>query len=253
MGANSSPPGSGEPFPIEAYSFSKDKKRFLIFTNSKPVWRENTRGDYWVLDTSSERLQKLGGDAPPSTLMFAKFSPDGNRVAFVRSNNLFVQNLQTGKIVQLTSDGSDTVVNGTADWVYEEELFLRDGFRWSPDGARIAYWQFDTSNVSRFRLLYNLGEPRQIVSQIPYPDLGPYPTSLDIPYPLAGTTNSAARVGVVSADGGSTTWMQVPGDPRNNYIARINWADNSEDCRFSILIVHKIAMTFCLLKPRPAP
>ena len=73
-GSKLSPPGSGEPFPIEAYSFSKDKKRFLIFTNSKPVWRENTRGDYWVLDTSSERLQKLGGDAPPSTLMFAKFS-----------------------------------------------------------------------------------------------------------------------------------------------------------------------------------
>ena len=113
----------------------------LIFTNARKVWRYNTRGDYWVMDMDGRRLRKLGGDAPPSTLMFAKFSPDGNRVGYVRERNIYVEDLRDGNIVRLTADGSETIVNGTSDWVYEEELDLRDGFRWSPDGSKIAYWQ----------------------------------------------------------------------------------------------------------------
>ncbi len=223
------PVGSHTPIKIESYTFIRGEQRVLIFTNSQPVWRQNTRGDYWVFDRSSGRLQKLGGDGAPSSLMFAKFSPDGDRVAYVKANNLFVEDLQTNRITQLTNDGSDTTINGSSDWVYEEELFLRDGFRWSPDGSEIAYWQFDTTTVGRFSLVYNLGKPREVVTSIPYPNLGPYPLSLEIPYPLAGTTNSAVRVGVVAAAGGITTWMNVPGDPRNNYIARMDWAANSSE------------------------
>src|SRR6202021_1442983 len=211
------------------YAWSKDKSRVLIFTNTAQVWRRNTRGDYWVLDLKSGSLQKLGGDAPASSMLFAKFSPDGTRVAYVRANNIYVEELPGSKIVQLTHDGSGTIINGTSDWVYEEELALRDCFRWSPDGRRIAYWQFDTSSAGIFTLFYNLGEPRKIVTGFPYPGLGAYPSILNIPYPIPGTTNSAVRVGVVSADGGPTRWMQVPGDPRDNYIARMDWAANSND------------------------
>ena len=139
-GARLVPPGDSTPLAVEDYSVSPDKRRILIFTNSKKVWRQNTRGDYWALDLSTWRLGRLGGaQAKPSTLMFAKFSPDGSRVAYVRENNLYVEDLRDGRITQLTRDGSRTVINGTFDWVYEEELNLRDGFRWSPDGARIAY------------------------------------------------------------------------------------------------------------------
>jgi dipeptidyl-peptidase-4 len=223
------PPNEKSPLKIEDYAWSKNKSRVLVFTNTAQVWRRNTRGDYWVLDLKSGALQKLGGDAPASSLLFAKFSPDGTRVAYVRANNIYVEALAGSHITQLTRDGSSTIINGTSDWVYEEELALRDCFRWSPDGRKIAYWQFDTSNVGIFTLIYNLGPPREIVTGFPYPGLGAYPSVMNIAYPIPGTTNSAVRVGVVDATGGDTRWLDVPGDPRNNYIARTEWAENSNE------------------------
>src|ERR1700678_3802586 len=204
------PAGAKTPLAIEDYSWSKDKSCLLIYTNSAPVWRQNTRGDYWVLELKSGALRKLGGDAPPSSLMFAKFSPDGSKVAYVRANNIYVEDIASGRITQITHDGSDTIVNGTSDWVYEEELDVRDGFRWSPDGQRIAYGQIDTNGVGTFKLIYNLGVPREIVTGFPYPGIGAYPSILNIPYPLPGTKNSAARVGVVAAGCGETRWTAVP-------------------------------------------
>ena len=106
---------------------------------------------------------------------------------------------------------------------------MRDCFRWSPDGRKIAYWQFDTTDVGIFPLIYNLGPPREIVTGFPYPGLGAYPSLLNIAYPIPGTTNSAVRVGVIDASGGDTRWLDVPGDPRNNYIARMEWAENSNE------------------------
>lgn len=205
------PPGDSAPLPIEEYSLSPERKRLLLFTNSQKVWRQNSRGDFWTLDLSTWQLRKLGGpEAAPSSLMFAKFSPDGGRVAYVREHNLYVENLADGHITQLTRDGSRTIINGTFDWVYEEELNLRDGFRWSPDGRRIAFWQLDASGVRDFDLINDTDSL--------------YPFVTPVQYPKAGTTNSAARVGVVSADGGGPVWLDVPGDPRNNYIARLEWA-----------------------------
>jgi dipeptidyl-peptidase-4 len=223
------PAGEKVPLSFENYAWSKDKSRLLLYTNSAQVWRLRTRGDYWVLDLQSGTLRKLGGDVPASSLMFAKFSPEGSKVAYVRGNNIYVEEISTGRLTQLTHDGSQTIINGTSDWVYEEELDVRDAFRWSPDGHRIAYWQFDTSSVGIFKLLYNLGAPKEIVTGFPYPGLGAYPSVLNIPYPIPGTTNSAVRAGVVSVDGGETKWMQVPGDPRDNYIARLEWAGNSSE------------------------
>lgn len=96
---------------------------------------------------------------PPSSLMFAKFSPGARKVAYVRFNNIYVEDLESGRTWRLTSDGSEKVINGTSDWVYEEEFDIRDAFRWSPDSTRIAYWQFDTSKVKNFSLIYDTGGP----------------------------------------------------------------------------------------------
>ena len=209
------PQGASSPISIEQFDFSQNGQKLLIFANSQRVWRSNTRGDYWVLDLKDWKLRKLGGDAGPSMLMFAKFSPDGTRVGYVRENNLYVEGLSDGRITKLTSDGSNHIVNGTFDWVYEEELFCRDGWRWSPDGNHIAYWQLDTSGVKDYLLVNDTA--------------GLYPVVTTFPYPKAGQTNSAARTGVVSADGGKTNWFDVPGDPRNTYPARMEWAGTSDE------------------------
>ncbi len=205
------PTGRTTPLAIRDYAWSADGARLLVFTNTTRVWRQHTRGDYWVLDLASGRLRQLGGDAPPSSLMFAKFSPDGTRVAWVRANNLYVETIDTGAITPLTTSGSATTINGTSDWVYEEELGVRDGFRWSPDGLRLAYWQFDTSGVGIFSLINNTDST--------------YPVVTAIPYPKPGTANSAVRIGVVAATGGATTWMATPGDARDDYLARLEWRD----------------------------
>ncbi|PYT81696.1 MAG: S9 family peptidase [Acidobacteria bacterium] len=222
------PPGEKTPLSVEDYSLSSDGHRVLVFTNSKRVWRQNTRGDYWVLDLTSGALRKLGGDAPASSLMFAKFSPDDTKVGYVWAKNIYVEDLANGKITQLTNDGSDTVINGTSDWVNEEEFDIRDGFAWSPDSREIAFWQFNITGVHKYTLIYDLGAPRgEIVTGIPYPHLGPYPETLEYPYPLAGTENSAVRVGVLNATGGPVVWLQTAGDPHNNYIPEMGWADSS--------------------------
>ncbi len=214
--ASLTPPGSSTPLAIDDYTWSKDGLKLLIFTNSKQVWRQNTRGDYWIHAIKEGKLTKLGGkDAPASTLMFAKFSPDGTRAGYVRENNLYVERLADNQITQLTRNGSKRIINGTFDWVYEEELDLRDGWRWSPDSHRIAYWQLDTDGVPDYYLINNTDSL--------------YPKLTTIQYPVAGQTNSAARVGVVSVAGGETRWLNVPGDPRNNYIARMDWAGTSDE------------------------
>jgi dipeptidyl-peptidase-4 len=222
------PVGEKKPLAVENYRMSPDEHQVLIFTNSKSVWRQNTRGDYWVLDLARGGLRKLGGDAPASSLMFAKFSPDNSKVGYVRGNNVYVEDLASGKVAQLTHDGCDTIINGTSDWVNEEEFDIRDGFQWSPDSRAIAFWQFNTNGVQNYTLIYDLGAPRgEIVTGIPYPNTGVYPQTLEYQYPLAGTPNSAVRVGVASAAGGQVVWMQTAGDPHNNYIPEMGWADSS--------------------------
>lgn len=203
------PKGEKKPLSVDSFEFSPDEAKVLLFANTKKVWRKNTRGDYWLLDFATKKLMKLGGDAAPSTLMFAQFSPDGSRVAYVRKNNLHVQNLADMKITALTTDGSDTLINGTADWVNEEELGLRDCLRWSKDGSRLLFWQFDTKDVKKFWLVDQTG--------------GAYQRFTTFPYPKAGEKNSATRLGIVSAAGGAVTWLKIPGDPRAHYLPLAEW------------------------------
>jgi dipeptidyl-peptidase 4 len=208
------PATAAAPLAIDGYSWSEDRTRLLLFTNSKRVWRQNTRGDYWILDRATGSLRKVGSDAPAASLMFAKFSQDASRVAYVRDRDLYVEDVKTGTVTRLTKAENEHIVNGTSDWVYEEELDLRDAFRWSPNGRQIAYWQFDTSGIEPFTLINDTDTL--------------YPTLIRIPYPKAGTTNSAVKIGVVDAKGGPTRWIQAPGDPRNNYLARLEWTVDGE-------------------------
>jgi dipeptidyl-peptidase-4 len=209
------PKDEQHPLVISDYQWSADGKKLLIFTNSVRVWRYETKGDYWVLDLVTGELTQLGKFAEPSTMMFAKFSPDGKKAGYVVKNNIYVEDLKTAGKVQLTHDGSSRIINGTFDWVYEEELDCRDGFRWSPDGRHIAYWQTDTEGTGTFYLINNIDSL--------------YSQPIPLPYPKAGTTNSAVKVGVVSVTGGETKWFDIPGDPRNNYLARMDFIPESDE------------------------
>jgi len=209
------PQGGTKPLSISNYEWSADNAKLLVFTNTRQVWRYHTRGDYWVLDLQSGKLTQLGKSVERTSMMFAKFSPDATRVAYVSKNNIYLENIKSGRVTPLTSDGSESIVNGTFDWVYEEELSCRDGFRWSPDGTQIAYWQSNTEGIGTFYMINN-------VDSI-------YSTLIPLPYPKVGTDNSAVKVGVVSAAGGETKWFDVPGDPRNNYLARMDFIPNSNE------------------------
>ena len=251
--------GAGKRIEVEGVQLSADETKALLFHSSVRVWRTNTRGVFSVVDLKSKRVTPIAavstpvtgastttdtaaapflgqnaaaagvpgfigrglasGAADPALQQFAKFSPDGRRVAFVRGNDLWVTDLASGQARQLTTDGSDDVINGTTDWVYEEELGLQDAFRWSPDGRRIAYWRFDQSAVPAFPMV---DETR-----------GQYPVVSVLRYPKAGAPNSRVRVGVVdvavsTAGAGAapaTRWLAV-GPDTGVYLARMEWVGN---------------------------
>jgi len=215
------PPGASEPLAIDNYDWSPDGKVLIIFTNSQRVWRQNTRGDFWTYDLRSGRLHKLGAGFEPSTLMFAKLSPDGAMAAYVVQGNIYAEALAGGAVRPLTFDGGGDIINGTSDWVYEEEFGVRDGFRWSPDSRAIAFWRFNTSGVPVFTMINNTDAT--------------YPKLTSFKYPKAGETNPEVRVGVVPVSGGYPVWMKAPGDPRETYIPRLEWTGNSREVVFQHL------------------
>ena len=195
------------------YDTSDDGNYALEFTNRRRVWRYETRGDFYLVDLKTGEKRKLGQGRPEASLQFAKFSPNSKMVAYVSKNNIYVEKTAFTssegweREAALTSDGNDTIVNGTFDWVYEEEFDCRDGFRWSGDSKHIAYWQSNTSGTGWFDIINN-------VDSI-------YPTVQHFPYPKAGTLNSAVRIGIVDVATAQTQWLPIPGDERENYLPRM--------------------------------
>src|SRR5882724_11235962 len=210
------PDGQTTALGIRSYFFSDDNKKVLIFTNTKKVWRLQTKGDYWVLNLSTGTLKQLGKGRPASSLMFAKFSPDGQKAAWVSEYNLYVEDLDGGNIKQLTFDGNRKFINGTFDWAYEEEFFCRDGFRWSPDSKQLAYWQIDARKTKDYLMLNNTDSA--------------YPFAVPVEYPIAGEPPSPFKIGVVDIATATTKWMNIPTDPvLQSYIPRMEWAANSNE------------------------
>jgi len=208
------PPTESSPLGIDGFSFSSDHSKLLIFTNAKRVWRSNDRGDYWVLDRTSLELRRIGAGFPASSLRFAKLSPDGRLVGYVHLGNLWVEELRSGAVRQLTFNGGDRFINGAFDWAYEEEFSLHDGWRWSPDGSAIAFWETDTEGVRKHPLI-------DYTSAL-------YPEIQWIPYPKTGEVFSAVRVGVLSVNGGETRWLNLPDDPRDHYLHYLEWPEEGE-------------------------
>ncbi|HYW51596.1 MAG TPA: S9 family peptidase [Gemmatimonadaceae bacterium] len=225
---------SGKALDVEEVTLSPQEKSALIFHSSVRVWRTNTRGVYHVVDFATRKVTPLvgsssdvvaaakppagpsflatglaSGASDPTLQMFAKFSPDGRKVAYGRANDLWVKDLASGSQTRLTNDGSDDIINGTTDWVYEEELALRDAFRWSPDSRRLAFWRFDQGAVPAYPIV---------------DELGAYPRVSTLRYPKAGEANSRVTIHVIGADGTNRRPLDV-GPDTGQYITRLEWVD----------------------------
>lgn len=211
----------GQEKKLSGFALSSDSKLVLLKINTSTQYHKTT-GEVWVYFTAGEKLIQLGKTLRTNGLMYPKFSPDGSQVAYVYQDfsnngvvyNLYTEDLKTGKIKQLTFDKRDRSINGTFDWVYSEELFCTDGFRWSEDGTRIAYWNVDASKVRNYLMLNTTDSI--------------YPFTVAVEYPKAGEDPSPTRIGVVDIKTAKTSWMNIEGDPSQHYLTKMEWSSKNE-------------------------
>lgn len=207
------PNGQESALEVQSFQLSPDNKMLLLFANTKRVWRENTRGDYWLYNLDNKVLTQLGKGLPKSSLMFAKFSPDGKKVAYVSKHNIYIEDIKTHTHKQITQDGTDRMINGTFDWVYEEEFGTKDGFRWSPDGKKIAFWKQDAKDTRHFYMINNTDSLYSFIIPVEYPKVGLKPSATSIwLYDLSSNTTKA---------------LDISGDPSQHYIPRMEWTMDS--------------------------
>ncbi len=190
---------------IEDYQFSNDETKILISTNTEPIYRHSSIADFYIWDLKTKQITKLSNTGKIS---LAEFSPDGNKIAFTRDNNLYVKNLIDNKETKITNDGLiNNIIYGSTDWVYEEEFSFTKAFIWSPDGNKLAYYRFDESKVKQYTMTT-------------WGDL--YPEQYEYKYPKAGEDNSIVNIFAYDANTTKITKMDI-GTETNQYIPRIYW------------------------------
>ncbi|MFC6996842.1 S9 family peptidase [Rufibacter roseus] len=189
------------------FGFSGDETKILFETEHEPIYRRSSKGHFYVYDRENQKLQKLSQGGKQS---YATFSPDNKFVAFVRDNNLFYVDMATMQERQITTDGKwNFIINGSTDWVYEEEFGFAQAFFWSPDGTQIAYYTFDESQVPEYNM--------QVWGPL-------YPQDYKFKYPKAGEKNAIVSISVFDLKTGKSTKMDV-GPENDQYIPRINWTN----------------------------
>ncbi|MBI3587236.1 MAG: alpha/beta fold hydrolase [Ignavibacteriales bacterium] len=198
------------PFRFTTYQWSPDERQ-ILFVSAPPerqyLSRLTPAGNLFLYELSTKAFRRLTNTDVPQYNQ--KFSPDGKKLGFVRSNNIYILDLSTGQETQLTSDGMEHIINGRFDWVYEEELGISDGWQWSPDGKMIAYWQLDENRVPEFHLMDFMTMRADVTT---------------MRYPKAGDPNSTVKIGVLNVETKKTVWMDL-GTNDDIYIARIHWTN----------------------------
>ncbi len=196
----------GSSFSISAYEFSSNEQKVLIASNKESIYRRSWKANFIVFDLSSKELQVLHEDK----VMYASFSPSGNKVAYVYNNNLFVKDFSNNKNTQISKDGEfNHIINGASDWVYEEELELSKAFEWSPDGDKIAYYRFDESKVKQWNMkMYD----------------GLYPSTEEFKYPKAGEDNAKVSLFIFHLNKEKNVKVQIT--QAYEYLPAIHWTRN---------------------------
>jgi len=199
---------------FSSYSFNADETKALVATAVEPIYRRSSKGIYYVVDLASGQKQQLMGG---EKISYATLSPDNTRVAFVMDNNLYVTELGSQKVTRLTADGeANKIINGAADWVYEEEFSMAQAFKWSPDGRKIAFIRFDESDVPEFNMQ----------------TWGPlYPKDYRFKYPKAGEKNALVSIHVVDMSSLAIQKMDA-GTETDQYLPRLYWTQDSNQLAF---------------------
>ena len=214
------PEGDTVPIRLFSFQFSKDESKLLIPTETESIYRHSSKSDYYVYDIEGKKLSFLSLNGKQR---LADFSPDATKVAFIRDNNIYVKDLNSGEEKQITADGEDRkIINGTTDWVYEEEFGFTKAFFWSPDGSKIAFYRFDESDVNEFNM--------QMWGEL-------YPEDYRYKYPKAGEDNSLVTIHVYNLGTGEVTEMDI-GQETDQYIPRIKWTEDAN--KLSILRMNRL-------------
>lgn len=213
---------------IDDYSFNADETKVLIATRTRAVYRRSYTAVYYLIDLKSNAVSPLDQSHQPQTL--AEYSPDGSKVSYIHRNNLYVKDIASGKVKQLTKDGEQNkIINGTTDWVYEEEFAITKAYDWSPDSKWIAFLRFDESQVKEFNMNY-------------FFEL--YPTLYTFKYPKAGEDNSKVTAHLIAAKGGKTRDIHLG---EYEYIPRMKWSGNSNNLVVQTLNRHQNDLKYHLV------
>lgn len=214
------PKGDSTPIEMRSFGFSEDESKILFTTQTESIFRHSSISFFYVFDLKTRKLTPVSENGKQQ---LAEFSPDAQKVAFVRENNLFVKDIESGTELQITSDGkAGSIINGSTDWVYEEEFAVTKGFCWSPDGKKIAFMRFDESKVKEWSI-ENYGSL--------YPEIDKFK------YPKAGEDNSVVTVHVFDIETRQIKAMNT-GAETDQYIPRINWTTNANT--LAILRVNRL-------------
>ena len=201
---------SQEPVPlkIDSYQFSEDESKILISTGTEAIYRRSSKAHSYVFNLETGDLTNV---ATMGKQMYTSFTPSADKVAYVRNNDLYIRNLSDNKEQRITNDGKyNHIINGSADWVYEEEFSMSKSFKWSPDGRKIAFLRFDESAVKEFTM------------QMYYDEA--YPKNVTFKYPKVGEDNAIVSVHVYDLKTGKTTKVETGAA---EYFPRMFWTNNS--------------------------
>ncbi|MDX2247834.1 MAG: S9 family peptidase [Bacteroidia bacterium] len=202
--------GGLQPQEVQSYEFSADESQILLMADAESIYRHSSREVCFVVNRNSRKVQRVMDGQKISN---ATFSPDGTKLGFVFENNLYYMDAESGKTVQVTSDGlPNHIINGAADWVYEEEFAFAKAFTWSPDGNRIAFYRFDETEVPEFVMPV-------------YGSL--YPEQQKFKYPKAGEKNAVVSIHVYDLAERKTVMADM-GSEKDQYIPRIKWTHSSD-------------------------
>ncbi|MFA8300153.1 MAG: S9 family peptidase [Hyphomicrobiales bacterium] len=214
------PKGQKDNIVISSYQFSDDESKLIIPTETEPIYRRSSKSVYYVYDLKTKELFRLSNDKQ----MLAQFSPDASKIAFARDNNIFIIDLKTKEEKQITTDGKfNFIINGSTDWVYEEEFSIANGMQWSPNGDKLAYFRFDESKVKEFNMQY-------------FGSL--YPEDYRFKYPKAGEDNSIVEIFVYDLNKEQAKKMDT-GKETDIYLPRIKWTNDNNTLSIQRLNRHQ--------------